>query len=160
MPPPGLRASALDGRARAVYASTRSLLPPGLPAMTSYQGACHCGAVRFEIETELEQFTRCDCSLCRKKNAVMAAVPESGFKLLQGADELALYKWNTMVAKHYFCRICGIYTFHRKRSAPDHFGVNVFCLENAEIDAVPIVATAGSAMSLAAAAPTAVPSDR
>lgn len=102
-----------------------------------YQGSCHCGAVRFRVEAEPAELTTCDCSLCVKKNAVMAAFHERDFTLLAGEDVLSLYQWNTKVARHHFCSRCGIYTFHRKRSAPDHYGVNVFCLEGFDVDAFP-----------------------
>ena len=61
---------------------------------------------------------------------------------------LTLYEWNTRRAKHYFCSRCGIYVFHRKRAMPDHFGVNVFCLENFDVTSVPVRATAGANMAI------------
>jgi hypothetical protein len=118
--------------------------------MPTYQGSCHCGAVRFEITADLEAFTTCDCSLCRKKNAVVAKVHESGFRLLAGEGQLTLYQWNLRIAKHYFCRICGIYTFHRMRSAPDSYGINVNCLD-ADLSHVPVIAVDGKSMSVAPA---------
>ncbi len=114
--------------------------------MRSHQGACHCGAVRFEIAAEVTELVTCNCSLCRKRNAVMAMVHESRFKLLQGQDELALYRWNSRVAKHYFCSICGIYVFHRRRSRPDHYAVNVFCLEDVAADKITRIAFDGQAL--------------
>ena len=92
----------------------------------------------------------CDCSLCVKKNAVMFKVHESQLKILQGEDVLTLYQWNTRVAKHYFCSRCGIYTFHRKRAAPDHYGVNVYCLEGVDLSAVPVRQVDGKTMSVVA----------
>lgn len=117
--------------------------------MPVFEGSCHCGAVKFRVDAELTQFTRCNCSLCRKKNAVMAEVPESRFTLLEGEDALGCYKWNMRIATHYFCTRCGIYTFHRKRSAPDAYGVNVYCLDDADIDDIPVRAVDGKSMSLA-----------
>lgn len=116
--------------------------------MPVYEGSCHCGAVRFRIDTELTRFTRCDCTLCRKKNGVMTQVHESQFTLLAGEDDLGCYQWNTRVAKHYFCKRCGIYTFHRKRAAPDSYGVNVFCLDDTDISEVPVVQVDGKSMSV------------
>ena len=114
----------------------------------TYSGSCHCGAIEFEIDTELSQFTKCDCSLCTKKNAVMTKVHESQFRLLKGEDHLGLYQWNTKVAEHHFCKICGIYTFHRKRVTPDYLGINVYCLDGADISSIPIVAVDGLTMSV------------
>lgn len=116
--------------------------------MTHYQGACHCGAIRFEIDTEITELTMCDCSLCSKKNALMCTAHESAFKLIAGEDKLSLYTWNSGVAKHYFCSVCGIYPFHKKRSMPDHYGVNVRCLANFDPASVPIRAASGRAMTL------------
>lgn len=116
--------------------------------MPTYRGSCHCGAVRFEIDTEFTEFTRCDCSLCRKKNAVMTKVHESRFRLLRGEQDLGLYQWNTQVAKHYFCTTCGIYTFHRKRVTPDNYGINVYCLDDADISSVPVIDVDGRTMSV------------
>lgn len=107
--------------------------------MTTYQGSCHCGAVAFEIDTEFTEFTMCNCTLCAKKNAVMTMVHEDHFRLTRGEDDLGLYQWNMKIARHHFCKRCGIYTFHRKRSMPDHYGINVFCLDNADLTGVPIV---------------------
>jgi hypothetical protein len=115
--------------------------------MQTYRGSCHCGAIVFEIDTDFTEFTKCDCSLCRKKNAVMTKVHESRFRLLQGEGQLAQYQWNTHIAKHHFCTICGIYTFHRKRVTPDYFGINVYCLEDANIADVPVIGVDGLSMS-------------
>jgi hypothetical protein len=72
---------------------------------------------------------RCDCSICRRKGAVVASVPLSGIKILQGEASLKLYQFNTKTAKHYFCSHCGIYSHHQRRSNPDQYGYNVGCLE-------------------------------
>jgi hypothetical protein len=71
----------------------------------------------------------------------------------QGEELLSAYEWNTHRAKHFFCSRCGIYTFHRKRAAPDHFGVNVFCLEGFDPRSVPVRATEGIGMSVVDPAP-------
>jgi hypothetical protein len=116
--------------------------------VTRYAGACHCGAVRFTVEAEITELTTCDCSLCIKRNALMAKVPEAALTVTAGQEHLALYQWNTRRARHHFCKVCGIYVFHRKRAAPDHFGVNVFCLEGFDPTPIPVRATDGAGMSL------------
>ena len=112
----------------------------------TFRGSCHCGSVQFEVTGTLDDFTMCDCTLCVKKNAVMYKVHESGLKILSGEDKLRLYQWNTRVAKHYFCGMCGIYTFHRKRAAPDHYGVNVFCLAGIDLSRVSVRRVDGRTM--------------
>ena len=98
-------------------------------------GSCHCGEVEFKVRLEngLEDLRRCNCSLCQRKGAVMAGVPLSGLEVTKGNDKLNLYQWNTKVAKHYFCSVCGIYTHHQRRSNPDEFGFNVGCLDGIDI---------------------------
>jgi hypothetical protein len=113
-----------------------------------WSGSCHCGAVRFRVAADIAELTTCDCSLCVKKNALMAKVHESELAILQGEDLLGLYRWNSGVAEHHFCTRCGVYTFHRKRAAPDHFGINVFCLDDFDIGRLPVRATEGVGMSV------------
>jgi hypothetical protein len=111
-------------------------------------GSCHCGTVRFEVDGVITELTTCDCSLCVKRNALMAKFPEQALTVVAGEDALSLYQWNTRRARHYFCSRCGIYVFHRKRSAPDHFGVNVHCFDGLDIRAFPVRATEGANMTL------------
>lgn len=114
--------------------------------MQTLIGSCHCGAVRFQIETNFPELTTCDCSICVRKNALMVKVHESAFTLLSGEAFLTEYQFHTRTARHFFCRICGIYPFHRKRLAPDSYGVNVFCLENFDPADIPVRATVGKGM--------------
>ena len=116
-------------------------------SVKTYRGSCHCGAVHFEIQTDSPELTTCDCSMCRRRGALMVKVHESAFRLLSGQDSLATYQFHTCTAKHYFCKTCGIYPFHRKRVTPDHYGVNVGCLENFDASGVPVRATAGAQMT-------------
>lgn len=119
--------------------------------MGVWSGSCHCGAVRFRVEAEIEELTHCDCSLCRRKGALMAKVPEKGLVIEAGEDHLALYQWNTGIARHWFCRTCGIYPFHRKRAAPAFYGVNVGCLESFDVAAYPYRLADGLTMSVRSA---------
>ena len=96
-----------------------------------HKGSCHCGAVQLELSLPngIEKPRRCDCSMCRRRGAIVASVDLDGIKILAGAAYLKLYQFNTHTAKHYFCSECGIYTHHQRRSAPNEFGYNVGCLE-------------------------------
>lgn len=111
-----------------------------------YLGSCHCGAVRFEIETDFPELTMCDCSICRRKNALMVKVHESRFRLLAGESALSEYQFHTKTARHYFCKVCGIYPFHRKRFTPDTLGVNVHCLEDFDPAGIPVRRALGAAI--------------
>ncbi len=115
--------------------------------LRKYQGACHCGAVKFEVQTTLSPALRCNCSLCRRKGAVMAAVAPEHFTLLSGEEYLTLYQFNTRVAQHYFCKVCGIYTFHRPRTNPNIYRVNVGCLEGVDPFALEVGLNDGASLS-------------
>lgn len=115
--------------------------------MRHYEGRCHCGAVSFRIETDFPELTTCDCSICHMKNALMVKVHESRFELLAGADALTEYQFHTHTARHFFCKVCGIYPFHRKRVTPDHFGINVFCLQGFDPEGIPVRRAAGASMT-------------
>ena len=93
-------------------------------------GRCHCGAVRFRarLTDGLDSARRCDCSFCRMRGAVAVTAGLGGVEVLDGAELLTEYRFNTGVARHYFCSRCGIYTHHQRRSNPDEYGVNVACL--------------------------------
>jgi hypothetical protein len=128
-------------------APTVSVADPGTPRRTPiWKGSCHCGAVSFQIQTDFPELTTCDCSICRRKNALMVRVHESCFQLLTGAESLTEYRFHTGTARHFFCSACGIYTFHRKRVTPDCFGVNVHCLDGFDPSGISVRRTLGSAM--------------
>lgn len=76
----------------------------------------------------------------------MVKVHENEFTLLAGEDSLAEYQFHTRTARHFFCRVCGIYPFHRKRVTPEHFGVNVFCLRDFDPAGIPVRHAVGAAM--------------
>jgi len=114
--------------------------------MRTLRGSCHCGSVVFEIDTDFPELTTCDCSMCRRRSATMVKVHENDFRLLAGENALAEYQFHTMTARHFFCRRCGIYPFHRKRMTPDHFGVNVACLDDFDPAGIPLRQAHGAAM--------------
>jgi hypothetical protein len=99
-----------------------------------YQGGCHCGAVRYQIEVEQLTAVDCNCSICIKKGFIHLIVPAARFMLLQGADALSTYTFNTGIAKHHFCRHCGIHSFYRPRSHPEGYDVNLRCLDGNAIE--------------------------
>ena len=93
---------------------------------------CHCGAVEAEINVpeNLEKVLKCNCSLCKRKGAVMSMVKNDDFKIIKGEDKLSLYKFHTKVANHYFCSMCGIYTHHNPRINPAMTGFNLGCIDD------------------------------
>jgi hypothetical protein len=100
--------------------------------MPTYGGGCHCGRVRFRVTADLDRVTDCNCSMCTKKGILHLIVPQDAFELLSGADDLATYTFNTGVAKHHFCRHCGIHSFYVPRSDPDKIDVNARCLDDVD----------------------------
>lgn len=97
------------------------------------RGGCHCGAVRFEVETEERVAVEsCNCSICRKTGYLHLIVPAARFRLISGSDQLTEYRFNTGVARHFFCVRCGIKSFYTPRSNPDGVSVNLRCLDDAD----------------------------
>jgi hypothetical protein len=95
-----------------------------------YQGSCHCKAIVFEIEAPEEvEVEDCNCSICTKSGFLHLIIPLNQFKLIRGADQLTTYTFNTGVAQHTFCKICGIKPFYTPRSNPDGIDINLRCLD-------------------------------
>ena len=125
--------------------------------MTSrtFEGSCHCGAVRFEVDTDLDHVRVCDCSVCRKRGALIHRVEQDRFRLLTPIEDLTLYQWHTRTAEDYFCPKCGILSFRRPRvrtteetaqGMPPFSGwaVNVRCLDGVDLDLIPVRRVHGS----------------
>jgi hypothetical protein len=115
-----------------------------------YKGQCHCGKVSFRFQAELSEVVKCDCSLCQKRNALMVTVEKAKFEISQGQEELTLYKWNSGVALHYFCGLCGIYVYHQRRTNPELLSVNASCIDNLDLGALPVRQVDGKIRSAAA----------
>jgi hypothetical protein len=107
----------------------RTLLALSSAAMTTYEGGCHCGAVRFRVEADTDVALDCNCSMCTMKGFLHLIVTKDRFTLLRGADAITTYTFNTHVAKHTFCSKCGVHPFYVPRSHPDGVDVNVRCLD-------------------------------
>jgi len=94
-------------------------------------GGCHCGKVRFEIDVGPRPRVQvCTCSICRMTGYIHLIVPASRFRLTSGADALTEYRFNTGVARHLFCRHCGVKSFYVPRSHPHGYSINVRCLDD------------------------------
>ncbi len=95
-----------------------------------HKATCHCGFIELELTLPngIENPRRCDCSICRRKGAIVASVNLDGIRVVKGNEFLKLYQFNSKTAKHYFCSNCGIYTHHQRRSNPTEYGYNIGCL--------------------------------
>ena len=95
-----------------------------------YQGSCHCGAIRFEVEAPQDlEVEECNCSICTKSGYLHLIVPKSKFRLVCGDEHITTYTFNTGVAKHLICTVCGVKPFYIPRSNPDGYDINVRCLD-------------------------------
>lgn len=110
----------------------------------TYEGGCHCGAVRFQVVVDKHEADECNCSICKKKGFLHLIVPPEKFTLLSGTNVLTTYTFNTGVAKHMFCSICGIHAFYRPRSHPNDYDVNVRCLDGDALSKFRIISFDGA----------------
>jgi hypothetical protein len=97
--------------------------------MHVFEGGCHCGRVRFRVKTQKLEAVDCNCSICTKKGFLHLIVTKDAFELLSGEGELSTYTFNTGIAKHTFCKTCGMHAFYTPRSHPDGIDVNIRCLD-------------------------------
>ncbi len=108
-------------------------------ALVTHRGGCHCAAVRFEVDAPARiAAIECNCSICRMTGFLHLIVPATRFRLLAGTELLTEYTFNTGVARHRFCRVCGIKAFYIPRSNPDGIDVNVRCLDPATIAGIDV----------------------
>lgn len=125
--------------------------------MKTYQGSCHCGRVRFEADIDLDHVRSCDCSICRKRGALIHRVAADRVRILTPLADLTLYQWHTRTAEDYFCPTCGILPFRKPRARTDKeaasgapeftgWGINVRCLDGVDLDAIPVKRVHGSTL--------------
>ncbi len=105
--------------------------------MKKYSGNCHCGNVSFSFEhsTLITSGLHCNCSLCKRRGAPMTdfVIPPDSLHIhVKEPDNLGLYEFGNKLAHHFFCKICGIYPFHQTMRVPEHYRVNLACID--EID--------------------------
>jgi len=109
--------------------------------MSTYQGACHCGAVKFSFDHHetITRGLRCNCSICKRKGAMMTpfVIAPDKFHIDAEPGALGLYQFGEKTAKHHFCTHCGIYTFHVTVRVPDHFRANLGCIDGVDTFALP-----------------------
>lgn len=109
--------------------------------MKQYEGSCHCGAISFAFQhVDITTGLRCNCSICKRKGAVMTDFFIAPTELNINAEKgvLGLYQFDSKVAKHYFCKTCGIYPFHETVRKPGHFRVNLGCIDEIDTESLDI----------------------
>ena len=95
---------------------------------------CHCGAVALEatLPHGFDDIGRCTCSFCARRQAAAVTAETASLRVTKGAENLSVYVWGTGTAQHFFCKTCGIYTHHQRRSDPTQVGVNLGCIEGVD----------------------------
>jgi hypothetical protein len=107
--------------------------------MVTHRGGCHCGRVRFEVLAPAQiQVAECNCSVCSMVGYLHLIVPAERFRLISGRDALTTYTFNTGVAQHRFCSVCGVKSFYVPRSHPDGFSVNARCLDAGTVESMSV----------------------
>ena len=128
----GRRQESLDSsRPLFLFCSDQSKEGRTMPESKTYRGQCHCGAVQFDVTTDLGSMGDCNCSRCRRLGWVLQPAPASQFTLRSGADNLTQYRFNTESIAHLFCRTCGVESFARGQDGQgvETVMINVNCLE-------------------------------
>lgn len=107
--------------------------------LVTHRGGCHCGRIRFEVQAPAHLLVLdCNCSMCRMTAFQHLIVPASRFRLLQGQEFISEYRFNTGVARHLFCKVCGVKSFYVPRSHPNGYSVNLRCLDAGTIESVEV----------------------
>ena len=105
----------------------------------AHAGSCHCGRVAFEVRAPADlELLDCNCSMCARSAYLHLIVDAADFRLLAGGDDLVEYTFGTGVAKHRFCRHCGVKSFYIPRSHPDGVSVNARCLDPSTVKSTTI----------------------
>ena len=95
---------------------------------SNFKGQCHCGTLSFHFQATKIELIDCNCSICKMKGFIHLIVPKEDFTLLSGEDDIQTYQFNTGIAVHKFCKICGIHPFYTPRSHPDSVDINANCI--------------------------------
>ena len=98
-----------------------------------YSASCHCGAIKLSFDAEeITDAMRCTCSICSRKGAMMTteAIPLEAIKVDADEADIGLYQFDSKIAKHYFCKTCGIFTHNETMRMPGHCRVNLGCIED------------------------------
>ena len=112
--------------------------------LVTHRGGCHCRRVQFEVDAPAHILVQdCNCSLCSLTGFLHLIVPRSSFRLTSGHEFLTEYTFNTGVAKHIFCKVCGIKSFYIPRSNPDGVDVNARCLDAGTVASMKVEAFDG-----------------
>ena len=104
--------------------------------MKTYDGACHCGGIQFQVETNLDDPARCNCSFCTKRGTLLQKVSAEKFVLIAGEESLSQYGARSF-SDHFFCKHCGVHTFTKSsRNGEDAVVINLACLQGLDLSSL------------------------
>jgi hypothetical protein len=108
--------------------------------LSTYQGSCHCGNVRFEVQTDLTGVISCNCSICSRAGYLLTFVPASQFKLHEGKDAQSDYQFNKKHVHHLFCKTCGVRSFGHGvgPDGSEMYAINVRALDGVDLDTLAV----------------------
>ncbi len=113
---------------------------PPAARLVTHSGGCHCGRVRFEVRAPAQlEVADCNCSICSKSGYLHLIVSAAQFTLVSGREALSTYTFNTGIARHHFCSVCGIKSFYVPRSHPDGISVNARCIDSPTVESMRII---------------------
>jgi hypothetical protein len=104
------------------------------------RGSCHCGRIAYSLDAEPTEAIECNCSICRRKGALLAAFAPDKFQLETSRDDIAVYTFGKHVIRHQFCKTCGCAPF-AEGIGPDGeamVAINLRCAENVDLSTVKI----------------------
>jgi hypothetical protein len=108
--------------------------------MAVHHGSCHCGAVRFDVDMELQGLITCNCSICGRTGSIMAFVPKSTLTQTAGEDQLSDYQFGKKTIHHVFCKTCGVrpFAWGVGQKGEEYAMINVRCLDDVDVHKVTI----------------------
>ena len=118
------------------------------PSMTTHQGSCHCGRIKFEVDGEIDSGLSCNCSICQRKGSLLWFAPRSSLRLLTPESDTARYTFNKHVIQHRFCPVCGMHPYGegRDRKGNEMAAVNIRCLEEIDLERIEVTPFDGRAL--------------
>ena len=114
----------------------------------NYQGSCHCGRVKFEVEGDIASATSCNCSICQRKGTLMWFVPRNAMRLITPEEDAGTYLFNKHLIRHRFCPTCGIHPYG-EGTAPSGeamAAINIRCIEGIDLQVIPVTPFDGRSM--------------
>ena len=114
-----------------------------------HAGSCHCGRIAFELEGEVDKAIDCNCSMCRRRGALLAFYPREALRLSTPEADMATYTFNKHALQHRFCPTCGIAPFSEgvdPRNGAKTVAVNVRCLPGMDLAGLKVTPFDGASL--------------